>query len=68
MNATEFNKRHPIGTKVRYFPIKGKKEHIDTETRSEAWTLGSGHIVVSLKDKSGGVSIEHLEINNANAH
>ena len=44
MNETveSFNEKYPIGTPVRYWPVKGFDDHLDTVTRSEAWALGHG--------------------------
>ena len=38
-----FNAKVPIGTAVRYYPLAGNPEHIETQTRSEAWLSASGH-------------------------
>lgn len=58
--AAAFNERVPVGTAVRYFPIRGHFAHLETRTRSVAWELGSGAPVVMIDGKSGGVAIEHL--------
>lgn len=60
MTANEWNAAYPVGTPVRYFPVRGQADHMDTATRSEAWALGHGAVVVSVRGKSGGVAIEHL--------
>jgi hypothetical protein len=60
MNAEEFNQRIPIGTPVLYFPSSNSIEFITAATRTEAWELGSGQVVVSITGKSGGVSIAHV--------
>lgn len=62
MNAAEFNAENPVGTRVRYFPIKGIGESIDTTTRSEAWELGHGETVVKIQGRSGGVCLSHIEV------
>lgn len=65
MTADEWNATHPIGTRVRYWPILPpipSAPAVETVTRSEAWVLGSGHPVVSVAGKTGGVSLDHLEI------
>lgn len=64
MMANEWNQKYPIGTKVRYFPIREGQEFKDTKTRSEAWELGHGALVVMIEGKSGGVSLDHLIILN----
>jgi len=45
---------------VRYFPVAGEPEFVDTVTRSEAWELGHGAIVVLVAGISGGVLVGHL--------
>ena len=62
MNAKEFNRKYPVGSPVRYYPIAGEPEFEETTTRSEAWTLGSGHVVVKIVGRAGGVSINHIEL------
>jgi hypothetical protein len=60
--AAEFNAAHPVGTQVRYYPLIGEGEFVETKTRSPAWSLGCGEPVVSLEGKSGGFSLDHLQI------
>ena len=61
MTAAQFNKKYPVGTPVKYHPVIGRPEHWETETRSTAWTLPSGHVVVQIKGRSGSVSINAIE-------
>jgi hypothetical protein len=63
MTAAEWNAKYPVGTSVAYFPVKGRMEHTDTKTRSEAWELGGGQAVVLVDDRAGGVAISHLLVN-----
>lgn len=61
----EFNKRVPIGTKVTYRSREIDGEKIEdklTKTRSEAWALHSGHPVVMIEGRSGGVSLDHVQV------
>jgi len=60
MTADEWNSTYRPGMKVRYYPVADEPEHIETRTRSEAWTLGNGHPVVKVEGRAGGVSIKHL--------
>jgi hypothetical protein len=66
MTAEEWNKKYPVGTKIRYYPIKGIPEYDhqyrESKTRSIAWTLGSGHPIVKIEGLAGGVHLDHLEI------
>lgn len=63
--ADSWNSAHPIGTAVRYWPVYPPIESvppIDTTTRTTAWTLGDGSVVVSIVGKSGGVHLSHVEV------
>lgn len=59
MAAEEWNKENPVGTLVRYYPIAGEPDFELTETRSEAWALGHGAVVVKVKGRTGGVLVSH---------
>lgn len=63
--SESWNAAHPVGTRVRYWPIYPPIEAvppIDTTTRSEAWTLGDGTVVVCIVGRSGGVALSHIEV------
>lgn len=63
--AQQWNDLYPVGTRVRYWPIYPPIEScpaIDTVTRSEAWTIGDGSVVVCIVGSSGGVSLTHIEV------
>ena len=57
--AAEWNALHPVDTAVRYEPVKGGNV-LETRTRSAAWELGGGHVVVLLEGLTGGKSIQHI--------
>jgi hypothetical protein len=59
-----FNEAHPVGTKVKYRSLLDHetKYDLETVTRSQAWALNNGEPVVMLKDKAGGVSLDHVEV------
>lgn len=62
--AESWNASYPVGTPVRYWPIYPPTAGfppIDTTTRSEAWTLGDGSVVVLVAGESGGVHLSHIE-------
>lgn len=64
MTAPMWNEACPIGTAVRYWPIWPpipSVPPVDTRTRSEAWALGDGTVVVLIEGKSGGVGLTHVE-------
>lgn len=63
-SAASWNAAHPVGSPVRYWPIWPPIEGVpprDTTTRSEAWTLRDGSVVVLIEGVSGGVHLSHLE-------
>lgn len=63
--AESWNAAYPIGTAVRYWPIYPPMDGIppvDTTTRSEAWALGDGSVVVLVVGRSGGVCLSHVEV------
>ena len=61
MKEKDFNEKYPVGSPVYFYPIALEDERIETKTRTPAWALGSGHVVVSVEGRSGGVSINHIE-------
>lgn len=68
MTAAQWNATHPVGTSVRYWPIWPPIDcvpPVDTVTRSEAWHLGDGTVVVLIAGQSGGVALSHIEIGKA---
>jgi hypothetical protein len=62
MTSEEWNKKYPVGTKVRYFPIKSNLESFtDSETVSDAWDV-CGTPVVSISGGRGGMSLDHITV------
>lgn len=61
--AEDFNARVPVGTPVRYWPVRGELDRYhDTVTRSVAWTLGDGTPVVLLENHVCAVDIDHVRV------
>lgn len=60
LSVDAFNDTYAIGTACRYYPVAGDSKHLKTRTRSEAWALGHGAVVVKVEGKAGGVDINHL--------
>lgn len=63
--AESWNAKHPVGTRVRFWPIYPPIDGVppvDTETRSEAWAIGDGSVLVSIVGKNGGVCLTHVEV------
>lgn len=65
MTADQFNAAHAVGTPCRYYPLAGDACHRKTKTRSEAWELGHGAVIVKVEGVSGGVDINHLVMETA---
>ena len=61
LSAERFNQKYPIGSSFNYFPNRGIPDSVDVVTRTEAWALGHGAVVVSVNGRAGGLSIEHLK-------
>ena len=61
MERDEFNRRHPIGTPVRFWP--GAREGVGrvSRTRTSAWLMSSA-VVVSVDDYAGGIALSHIEV------
>lgn len=48
---------------VRFWvDFRGTGLHEDSTTRSAAWELGDGHPIVKIEGRSGGVSLDHLDV------
>lgn len=58
MNARDWNIRYPIGTPVIY--TGDDDEERRTLTRSTAWTLSSGLVVVRVDGYAGFVNVNRL--------
>jgi hypothetical protein len=62
MTAAKFNRRHSVGTLVRYYPLAPSPEFTATATRTEAWDLSDGRSVVALVGFIGGKSLDHIKV------
>lgn len=63
--AESWNAQYPVGTAVRYWPVYppvNGEPPVDTKTRSEAWTLRDGSVVVLIDGRRGGVHLSHVEV------
>lgn len=61
MSASAFNRRFPVGSVFRYHPVPGMPETETVRTRSAAWHMHRGNLVVRVEEKIGGVSVSRLE-------
>jgi hypothetical protein len=62
MSVEEFNQLFEPGTPVKYHPVIGQPFALPTKTRSEAWEMDSGQLVVQVEGKSGCVSLAAITI------
>lgn len=56
-----FNRRHPIGTPVRFWPGVREGEGRVSKTRTPAWLMSSA-VVVSVEGYAGGIALSHIEV------
>lgn len=61
VTAAAFNRRYPVGSRFIYHPVPGMPEREDVVTRSTAWHLHNGRLVVRVEGKIGGISVNRLE-------
>lgn len=61
LSADKFNQKYPVGSCFHYFSIKGIPDSVEVVTRTEAWALGHGDVVVSVNGRAGGLHIEHMK-------
>ena len=62
MTADEFNRRYPVGTRVRYWPGDTTGPGVESRTRTPAWTIGDHTPVVSVEGYSGGIALTHIRL------
>lgn len=67
--ADAWNAKHPVGTPVKAYPwVRPEHSAFDpasvliTRTRSVAWPLGHGALVVLVEGYSGGIVLEHIDV------
>lgn len=59
MTADQFNQKFPIGTEVVY--TDDQCNEILVRTKSEAWALDHGTVVVKLEGKVGGYDVRRIK-------
>lgn len=57
--CAQFNEKYPVGTLVRYFPVKGEPEFREGHTTTTARVLSGHTSVVWLDSESGCVCLDH---------
>jgi hypothetical protein len=60
-SVAQFNARWPVGCQFRYYLVPGIPDSVMVTTRSAAWDLPNGRVVVSIEGRVGFVSVSHLE-------
>jgi hypothetical protein len=60
--AESWNAAHPVGTRVRYWPPIDGAPPLDTTTRSEAWALDGGTVIVKIVGRAAWVGLSHIEL------
>ncbi|CNL28744.1 Uncharacterised protein [Yersinia frederiksenii] len=60
LSADKFNQKYPVGSSFKYFPIMGIPNSVDVVTRSKAWALGHGAVVVRVNGCDGDLSVEQM--------
>lgn len=61
LTAKTFNQRFPVGSSFLYHPTPGMPERETVITRSEAWHMRNGRLVVRVEGKIGGISVSRME-------
>lgn len=57
-----FNKKHPQGTPVRFWPGLKTVPPLESTTRGPAWALPSGDAVVKVHGRTGGIALSNIEV------
>lgn len=61
LTAEAFNEKYPVGTRFKYFSVLGIPDSVEVTTRTPAWVLDHGAVVVSLTGRAGGFHIKHMK-------
>ena len=71
LSAAQFNQLYPVGTPVIAYPgarpddpdaVLFDTTPLVTRTRSAAWTLGGGEPVVAVDGHTGGIGLDHIDL------
>jgi hypothetical protein len=55
-----WNKTHPVGTEIVYWPGVMEGPGRESTVRSEAWILPSGIAVAKVEGYAGGIALTHI--------
>lgn len=61
LTAMTFNQRFPVGSLFHYYLTPGVSEREIVITRSTAWHMRNGRLVVRVEGKIGGISVSKME-------
>ncbi|HDT2146323.1 hypothetical protein ACOY6O_18915 [Enterobacter roggenkampii] len=61
LTAKTFNQRFPVGSQFHYYLTPGVSERETVITRSAAWHMRNGRLVVRVEGKIGGISVSKME-------
>jgi hypothetical protein len=56
----DWNRRHPIGTPILYWPGVMEGPGVESKVRSEAWVMPSGVAVAKVEGYAGGIALTHI--------
>jgi hypothetical protein len=59
--AERFNDVYPAGTPVRYWSGRREGVGVESKTRTPAWAIPSGSVLVSVEGYAGGIALSHVE-------
>ncbi len=64
LTAEQWNEKHPVGTPVRYWPVRptASVPPVETKTRSAAWNVGNNRPIVMVEGVAGGVHLTHVDV------
>lgn len=60
--ANEWNARNDVGTPVLAWPGTRDQDPLRTRTRTGAWVLPAGQVVVSVDGYAGGIDLSHIQL------
>lgn len=60
-----WNRTHPVGTEIVYWPGLLEGPGMLSVVRSEAWIMPSGHAVAKVAGYPGGIALTHIGFRSA---
>jgi len=56
-----WNSKYPVGTPVRFYPVIGGQDRIETKTKTHAFILSGATACVFVEGRAGCVALEAVE-------